>query len=75
VVLLQNAPPVVVTLVPKPSQGVNLGDVLLGSLGLAGVLLVGAALLGVVVALGMVVWKRFHPPEANHLPSITHGGN
>jgi hypothetical protein len=72
--LLQNPPPVVVTLVPKPTNQVNIGDVLVGSLGLAGVLLVGAAVLGAIVAVGMVVWKKWHPPEADHLPSITHLG-
>jgi hypothetical protein len=72
---LQQAPPtVIVTLVPKPTQQVNIADVLVGSLGLAGALLLGAAVLGVVFALGMVVWKKLHPPEEDHLPSITHVG-
>lgn len=70
-VALQNQAPVIVTLIKEPTSEVNIGDVLLGSLGLAGVLGLGAAVLGVVVAVGMVVWKKLHPPDSDHLPPIT----
>ena len=70
-VALQNQAPLIVTLIKEPTSEVNIGDVLLGSLGLAGVLVLLAAVLGVVVAAGMVVWKKLHPPESDHLPPIT----
>jgi len=68
---LQNQAPVVVTLIKEPTSQVDIGDVLLGSLGLAGVLLLVAAVLGTFVAAGLVIWKKLHPPEADHLPPIT----
>lgn len=68
---VQTHGPIIVTVLKEPTSQVDIGDVLVGSLGLAGVLVLGAAVLGAVVAVGMVIWKRLHPPEADHLPSVT----
>jgi hypothetical protein len=69
--MLQTSQPFIVTVVQEPSHSTSIGDVILGSLGLAGVLTLAAAVLGTVVALGLIVWRRRHPPEADRLPSVT----
>lgn len=69
--MIQSSQPFIVTVVPEPSHSTNIGDVILASLGLAGALTVGAVVLGAVVALGLIVWRRSHPPEAGRLPSVT----
>jgi hypothetical protein len=43
-------PPVIVKIVEPPSDPTGLADVLLGALGLTGVLILGALLLGLVTA-------------------------
>ncbi len=70
-VALQNAPPVIVTLVEKPTQQTTFGDVILGSLGLTGVLILIAAGLGSLMAIWLVRWNQRHPPETAHLPSVS----
>jgi hypothetical protein len=67
----QGSEPFIVTVVTEPAHSTTLRDVILGSLGLAGVLLVIGALLGGIIALGLILWNRRHPPEADHLPSVT----
>ena len=69
--LLQSSPPVIVTLVDKPSPQTNFGDVLIGSFGLTAVLVVIAVVLGAVVALVLVKWHQRHRPEEDHPPSLT----
>jgi hypothetical protein len=69
-VLAQNAP-VIVTLLDKPTAETTFADVILGSFGLTGVLLLIALVLGAVMALAMVKWNQRHRPEDNHLPSVT----
>jgi hypothetical protein len=69
--MLQTPKPFIVTVVPEPSHTTSIGDVILASLGLAGALTLAAALLGVVVALGLIVWRRHHPPDGERLPSVT----
>jgi ABC-type phosphate transport system permease subunit len=70
-VAIQNAPPVIVTLVEKPTPQTSFGDVILGSLGLTGVLVLIAVVLGAVMALWLVKWNQRHPPSDAHLPSIS----
>jgi hypothetical protein len=69
--MLQDPKPFIVTVVPEPSHTTNIGDVIVASLGLAGALTLAAVLLGLVVALGLIVWRRWHPPEGDRLPSVT----
>ena len=68
---LQNPPPMIVTLVDKPTPQTDYGDVILGSLGIAGILAVLAFLLGIVMAFVLVQWNRRHRPEDDHMPQIT----
>lgn len=68
---VQNAPPVIVTLVEKPTPQTTFGDVILGSLGITGVLVLIAAVLGSIMAVWLVKWNQRHPPEQGHLPSVT----
>jgi ABC-type spermidine/putrescine transport system permease subunit I len=71
VTALQDQGPIIVTLVDKATPQTDYGDVILGSLGLAGVLAVSAVLLGAVVAFVLVQWNRRHRPEDDHMPQIT----
>jgi hypothetical protein len=57
--------------VPEPSQTTSWGDVILASLGLAGVLTIAAIALGAILAVGLILWRRRHPAEAEHPPSVT----
>ena len=61
----------VVTIIPAtPAEEQGVSDVILGSLGVAGSLLMIALVLGVVVAGLRVVWNRRHPPADDHLPPV-----
>ena len=68
---VQNSQPVIVTLVDKPSEQTSFGDVLLGAFGIAGVLVLVAVALGVVMAFALVKWHKRHPPDEDHLPPLT----
>jgi hypothetical protein len=63
--------PVIVTLVDKPSDQTNFADVIIGAFGITGVLLLVAAILGAIVAFGLVKWHQRHRPEEDHLPPVT----
>jgi len=45
-------------------------DVVVGSLGVAGALVVLALVLGVVLSVGLLAWHRRHPPEESRLPPV-----
>jgi hypothetical protein len=62
---------IVVTVVQQPARQTTLGDVVFGALGIAGVLLLLALLLGAVFSSLLLVWNRRHPPEDRHLPSVS----
>jgi hypothetical protein len=70
-IVIQSQQPFIVTLVPEPSRTMTIGDVIVASLGLAGALTLAAALVGVLLALGLILWRRWHPPEVDRLPSVT----
>jgi hypothetical protein len=64
--------PFVVTIIPEtPAPETTVADVVLGSLGVAGTLLVLAMVLGVVMAAVRLGWNRMHPPSDDHLPPVT----
>jgi hypothetical protein len=59
--LIQNANPIIVKIItpPKDESGLSqLADVLIGSLGLTGAIVLSALLLGVVMAGLMFLWRR-----------------
>jgi len=66
-VAIQNTPPVIVTLVEKPTPQTTFADVILGSLGLTGALVLLAVVLGAIMAIWMVRWNKRHPPSDEHL--------
>lgn len=71
----QESQPIYVTVAPDPAQvetpGTTVGHLVLGSLGLAGVLLLVSLLLGGLVGVMLVRWHRQHPPEVDHLPPVS----
>jgi len=61
----------VVSLIPaKPAEENTMLNVVVGSLGVAGVLLLMALVLGVGVAGVRVVWQKRHPAADDHLPPV-----
>jgi hypothetical protein len=64
---LAPGPPIIVRLADEPVRGFGLGDVLLGALGVTGVMIVGALLLGLVLGVGIIGFqklrRRWHPED------------
>ncbi len=54
----QSNDPIIVRVVEQPVHETTIADVVLGSLGLVGVLLFAALLLGAMLGGGMVLYKR-----------------
>jgi hypothetical protein len=67
----QTQEPLIVTVIREPAHSTTLADVLIASIGLTGALILAAVVLGSVMALGLVLWHRWHPPEEERLPSIS----
>jgi hypothetical protein len=57
--------------IEEPKKEMDFGDVIIGAFGITGVLVLIALLLGGVLAFLLIRWHRRHPPEHDHLPSIT----
>jgi len=63
---------IVVTIVPAtPAPERTVGDVIIGSLAIVGVLLLLALLLGIAVAGLRYAWNRWHPPDDDHMPPVS----
>jgi hypothetical protein len=60
----------IVTIAPRPAPGLNLADVIVGSLSLTVIAVLFAAVFGVVLSYILIRWNRRHPPEQDHLPSV-----
>ena len=56
--MFQQPEPIIVRVVEQPVHETTISDVIFGSLGLVGVLLVAAALLGLLLGGGLIVFKR-----------------
>jgi uncharacterized protein YacL len=56
--LFQASPPIIVRVVEQPVRETTISDVVFGSIGLVGVLLVSAALLGLLLGFGLIAIKR-----------------
>ena len=54
----QQSNPIIVRVVEEPVHETSISDVIVGSLGLVGVLLVCALILGAVLGGGLVLYKR-----------------
>jgi hypothetical protein len=69
---VQQDKPIIVQLVPaRPTEEVTVGDVLLASVGLTGALILLSLVLAGLFAILLVRWHKRHPPEADHLPSVS----
>ena len=56
--MLQQQDPIIVRVVEQPVHETTISDVIFGSLGLVGVLLVAAAIFGLLLGGGLILFKR-----------------
>ena len=68
---MQSQQPFIINLPAKPTESTSLADVVIGSLGITGLLILLAIVLGAVVAFVLVQWHRRHPPDEDHMPSVS----
>jgi hypothetical protein len=68
---VQETKPFIVQIAPQPTDEVTVGDVLLGSIGLTGALVLLSLVLAGLFAFLLVRRHRRHPPELDHPPSIS----
>jgi hypothetical protein len=61
----------VVTVIKEPAPQITFGDVILSALGVTGVLVLLSIVLAGLFAVVLVRWRRRHPPERDHLPSVS----
>jgi hypothetical protein len=61
--MLQQQAPIIVRVIEEPVDETTIADVILGSLGLVGVMLVSALLLGLLLGAGMVLYKRLRAKD------------
>ena len=71
----QQAPPkqdaFIVSVIREPADEITVPELILGSLGIAGSLLILALALGAVAGGVLVVWHRVRPASRNHLPPVS----
>ena len=68
----QEPRPLFVTLITEtPTPQTTVGDVIIGSLGITGVLVAIALVAGVLMAVVRVRWNQRHPVEDDHLPPVS----
>lgn len=63
--------PFIVKVIEEPRKETTFGDVIIGAFGITGVLVLIALVFGGLLAFLWIRWHRRHPPEHDHLPSIT----
>jgi hypothetical protein len=61
---VQQPEPIIVRVVEQPVHETTISDVILGSLGLVGVMLIAAALFGMVLGGSLIVFKRWRRRDA-----------
>jgi hypothetical protein len=61
----------VVTIVQEPTEEITIEDVVVGSLGIVGTLVLVAIVLGGVLSLVFLGWNRRRPPESYHMPPVS----
>jgi hypothetical protein len=60
-----------VSVIREPADEMTVEELIVGSLGIAGSLLVLALALGAVAGGVLVVWHRFRPASRDHLPPVS----
>jgi hypothetical protein len=68
---VQNSGPIIVTIQPPRGEGASFVDVIVGSFSITAIAVAVAVVLGAVLAYILIRWHRRHPPEDDHLPSIS----
>ena len=61
--MLQSQGPIIVRVVEQPVKATSLADVIFGAVGLVGILLIAAAVLGVILGGGLIAlrkWRQRH---------------
>ena len=62
--MIQTSDPIIVRVVEQPVHETGIADVIFGSLGLVGVLLIAAAIFGLLLGGGLILYKRFRHRDA-----------
>ena len=62
--MVQPPPSIIVRVVEQPVHETTIADVIFGSLGLVGILLVSALILGVLLGGGLILLKRLRKQDA-----------
>jgi hypothetical protein len=72
--ILQPTTPIVVKMVGETPKDIGVIDVIFGSLGITGLILIGSGLLGLLLGFGLI-WlrKRIDRNEPVHAPSSAYG--
>ena len=63
----------IVTIIKEPQKEVTVPELIIGSLGIAGSLLLLALVLGAVAGVWLVLWNRWRPADRRHLPPVRPG--
>ena len=63
--------PFIVTVIKEPAKEMTVPELIIGSLGIAGSLVLLALVFGAVAGLVLVVWNKFHPAADRHLPPVS----
>ena len=69
--LLQTPKPFIVEIIRPPTQELTISDLLVNSLGLAGIFALVAIPLGLIAGYLLIRWNARRPPEADHMPHIS----
>lgn len=71
---LQPLTPIIVKVAGEPPKDIGVIDIIFGSLGITGLILVGSALLGLLLGIVIIlVKKRLSRDEPTHSPSSAYG--
>lgn len=60
----------VVTVIKEPEKEMTVPELIIGSLGIAGSLVLLALVLGVLAGGWLVIWNKFRPAARRHLPPV-----
>ena len=61
--MFQQQDPIIVRIIEEPLDETTISDVILGSLGLVGIMLISALLLGLLLGGGLVLYKRLRAKD------------